>query len=255
MSNLISREKASHFYLPSGAPLYEVPNKSKGGMRPATLADARKVGALPSVTNVLSVCAKPGLEAWKQEQAIIAALTLPRLDGEALDAFAVRVVEDMGDQAAKAAEFGTQIHAACEEYARSKSLPSQDSPLLPFLKSWVEWFDKEVLTVIQCEEVVVGKGYAGRVDLSASTKSHGYTFIDLKTQKIKGKPVFYPEWGMQLAAYCKPSAGLAKGLSVVIDSAEPGPVYTQTWDMEENYKAFEHALGLWQHMKGYKVTA
>src|SRR5436190_23373532 len=47
----------------------------------STLRDARKLGLLPSVTNILGVITKPELTAWLQEQAVLAALTLPRLEG------------------------------------------------------------------------------------------------------------------------------------------------------------------------------
>src|SRR3954471_18181417 len=104
--NLIEREPASHWYLRDGTPFHDVEKKDGTGIRPATLADARKVGALPSVTNVLGVLAKPGLDAWKIEQGIMAALTLPRLAQEPLDLFARRVVVDMGEQVERAADFG-----------------------------------------------------------------------------------------------------------------------------------------------------
>lgn len=58
------------------------------------MADARKVLALSSVTNVLGVLVKPGLDAWKIEQGIVSALTLPRHPGEELGDFAHRVVAD-----------------------------------------------------------------------------------------------------------------------------------------------------------------
>ena len=92
---LIHRESPSHWYLPDGTAYHEVPRTDGNGMRSATLRDARKVNAFPSVTNILGVLAKPALDAWKQEQAILAALTLPRRDDEPLDSFAHRVVADM----------------------------------------------------------------------------------------------------------------------------------------------------------------
>jgi hypothetical protein len=98
--------------LPTGEPYHQIAKKDGTGTRPVTLADARKVLALPSVTNVLAVLAKPGLDAWKIEQGIMAALTLPRVADEPLDMFARRVVTDMGEQVERAADFGTSIHAA-----------------------------------------------------------------------------------------------------------------------------------------------
>ena len=95
---IVPRESASHWYYPDGTPLHEVPRADGKGTRPTSLRDARKLGLFPSVTNVLSILAKPGLEAWKQEQAILAALTLPRTENEPLDEFARRVVADVGSQ-------------------------------------------------------------------------------------------------------------------------------------------------------------
>jgi hypothetical protein len=44
----------AHWYRRDGEPLHSVPS-AKGEPRPTTLRDARKLGLLPSVTNVLGV--------------------------------------------------------------------------------------------------------------------------------------------------------------------------------------------------------
>src|SRR3954462_4447364 len=121
---LIQRQPASHWYLRDGRPFHEIAKKDASGNRPVTLADARKVLAFPSVTNVLGFLAKPGLDAWKIEQGIMAALTLPRRPDEPLDSFAHRVVADMGEQVEKAADLGSAIHNACEVYAINKQVPT-----------------------------------------------------------------------------------------------------------------------------------
>src|SRR5262250_1044469 len=132
---LIERQPPSHWYLQDGRPFHEIAKKDGSGNRPVTLADARKVLAFPSVTNVLGVLAKPGLDAWKIEQGIMAALTLPRREDEALDSFAHRVVTDMSAQVENAAEFGTAIHHACEVYALNKQMP-EDPKLYAHLEGW-----------------------------------------------------------------------------------------------------------------------
>lgn len=237
-----------------------------------TLADARKVMALPSVTNVLGVLAKPGLDAWKIEQGIMAALTLPRLPDESLDVFAHRVVADMGEQVEKAADFGSAIHAACEAYALEKQLP-EDPHLREHLGSWVSWFDANVERVASIEQVYVEHehGYAGRVDMVALLRGGSRTpngngpqwaVVDFKTQKIKrstrgeAKPAFYETWPLQLAAYRQ--AILASGaknvrglVSVVIDSAQPGPVHVKHWDGVDYFGSFLAALELWKYVKDY----
>ena len=265
---LIQRQAPSHWYLRDGRPFHEIAKKDGSGNRPVTLADARKVLAFPSVTNVLGVLAKPGLDAWKIEQGIMAALTLPRLADEPLDAFAHRVVADMGEQVEKAADFGTAIHNACEIYALNKQLP-EDPKLLEYLKSWVAWFDGNVERVASIEQVFVHHedGYAGRVDMVALLKGLGWCVVDFKTQKVKrsvkgeAKPVFYETWPLQLAAYREAikesGAKNVQGIvSVVIDSAQPGPVHVKHWPAcngisFDYYESFVAALELWKYVKGY----
>ena len=265
---LVKRESASHWYLPSGMPFHEVERADGKGLRPSTLRDARKVGAYPSVTNVLSVLAKPGLDAWKQEQAIMAALTLPRRDGEPEDEFARRVVADMGDQVMKAADLGTSLHAACEVYAQSKALP-ENTEIRALFDPVREWFDREVERIDRVESVVTHTefGYAGTADLVALLKSTGsWAVIDFKSQKLrmdaKGepKPIFYEVWPLQLEAYRQAIIHSAKGkqpmdnVTVVIASTEPAPVVAKVWPREEQggyWKAFLNARNLWVWIKGY----
>jgi hypothetical protein len=64
-----------HWYDRHGRPCYEVMSKP-GVMRPTTLRDARKLNLVPSVTNIIRCAAAPGLEIWKQQQVMMAALTL-----------------------------------------------------------------------------------------------------------------------------------------------------------------------------------
>jgi hypothetical protein len=260
---LIERQAPSHWYLRDGTPFHEIAKKDGTGNRPVTLADARKVLALPSVTNVLGVLAKPGLDAWKIEQGIMAALTLPRAVNEPLDAFAHRVVSDMGEQVEKAADFGSAIHAACEVYALNKQVP-ENIRLLTFLEDWFRWFDEHVERVASVERVYVHQehGYAGRVDMVALVRGSGWAVVDFKTQKVKrsvkgvAKPVFYETWPLQLAAYRQ--AILASGakdvkamVSVVIDSVQPGPVNVRQWEGVDYFGSFLAALELWKYVKDY----
>jgi hypothetical protein len=265
---LIDRQAPSHWYLRDGRPFHEIAKKDGTGYRAVTLADARKFLALPSVTNILSVLAKPGLDAWKVEQGIMAALTLPRKPDEPLDAFARRVVSDMGEQVEKAADFGTAIHAACEMYAREKIAP-KDPTLLGFFTPWQKWFDENVERVDCIETVFVDLdcGYAGRVDMIAKIMGIGWAVVDFKTQKVKRspsgepKPAFYETWPLQLAAYREPAVrGLAKPIgclvSVVIDSGQPGPVHIKVYENPEaHYAVFLAAFDLWKYVKVYNPVA
>jgi hypothetical protein len=72
-----------HLYTPQAEPIYEVPyadKKRAGEMRKPTLADARKRGLFIGTTDVLDILADFGLDVWKINTHIEAALTQPRVD-------------------------------------------------------------------------------------------------------------------------------------------------------------------------------
>lgn len=265
---LVKRESASHWYLADRTPFHEVERADGKGLRSVTLRDAQKVRAYPSVTNVLSVLAKPGLDAWKQEQAILAALTLPRNDAEPLDDFARRVVGDMSEQVSKAADLGSAIHAACEVYAQSKALP-ESRDVARLFEPVREWFDTEVERIALVETVVAQHefGYAGTVDLVAKLKCTGdWAVVDFKTQRFKcdakgqPKPNYYETWPLQLEAYRQAILHGAQGkqprdiVSLVINSESPMPVIPKVWPREEYdayWRAFLNVRNLWVWIKGY----
>jgi hypothetical protein len=245
-----------------------VPRADGKGQRPTSLRDARKLGLFPSVTNVLSILAKPGLDAWKQEQAILAALTLPRSEGETLDDFAKRVLVDMTSEVGRAADLGSAVHAAIEGYAQGRWLP-EDKGVARLFEPARQWFDKEVIAVhsVEIATAHLEWGYAGRVDLVATLRSTGRpTVIDFKTQKTRRdkdgsfKPILHDTWPLQLEAYRMALASRDKGLadaaiaSVVIGSTDPVPVVVKVWDDADKdgyFRAFLAARDLWVWQKNY----
>jgi len=269
---LVRPESGSHWYLPNGTAMHEVARADGKGTRPTTLRDARKLGLYPSVTNILSVLARPGLDAWKQEQAILAALTLPRRNGESVDDFARRVVADMSQQVRDAADLGSSIHRAIELYAQSGAIPDHPEVARLFAPAR-EWFDSEVADVHAVEAPVAhsGWGFAGRVDLVATLRSTGRpTIIDFKTQKVRKNkdgafsPIFHEVWPLQLEAYRQalvsrdPGYSGAETASVVIGSTEPVPVIEHVWDPMEaptRFLAFLAARQLWVFTRGYCPVA
>ena len=261
---LIRPESSAHWYThpntttgEKSKPMHKITG-ANGNERPTTLRDARKLNLLPSVTSVLGIIAKPQLESWKQEQAILAALTLPRNAGEELDAFARRVVEDMNAQVGAACEFGTRIHAAIESAnaERFNGAPAVcDRDLLPWVNEYLKWSLSNVGSIIDAESIVAHGGYAGRFDLLARHTVHGEVLIDFKTQNCKeGKANFYDAWAWQLAAYRFAMNSSARCLSVVIDSNSPSAPQEKLWSEDEiktGWCIFRAALEIWQQQRGY----
>jgi hypothetical protein len=101
----------------------------------------------------------------------------------------------------------------------------------------------------------------------AKLKEIGWAVVDFKTQKIKRtakgepKPSFYETWPLQLAAYRQAAvARLARPIdglvSVVIDSAQPGPVHVKAYDnADAHYAVFRAALELWRYVKAYNPAS
>jgi hypothetical protein len=247
--------REQHWYRMEGnicKPCYELSKASGQGMKSPTLTDAKKLGLLPSVTNILSVLDKPAIDNWRVGQAIISSLTLPKKEGEAPDDFAARVVLDMDNVSEVAREFGTKIHDEAINWLQT----GEKGPLWPFLDGLPKALDGYSFTTL--EEVVhsPAMGVAGRLDYSGK-HSNNNAIIDFKSQGVRGgKPVFYPEWGLQLAAYAACKFGypdrFCELVSVIIPSGEPGPIAVKVWDDGPFLLSmFEHCLELWTWAKDY----
>jgi len=196
-------QESGHWYDSWGMPRYEMPRSDGQGFRPTTLADARKLNLLPSVTHLLKVLHKQGLVDWLVEQSCLAVLTAPRTAEESLDSFVYRVLhqEKQQDQERDiAAGRGTDIHTGMQ------ALSDGQLGLVPDgISAWImPAFDslKQVtgdwLSHIT-ETVVVGSGYAGRVDLIAETADTTWIWDFKSTKRLPDKP--WPEHRLQLAAY------------------------------------------------------
>lgn len=271
----IYAEKPGHWYgwdagKAQAYPCYEVPYADGSGMRPATLADARKLGLMKSVTAVTDILRKPNLETWKQEQMIHSALTLPREqepaeawwgrcvaelgqgahNGEQVlfwaannprrykltdDEFAYCIAGDAKIQSEKAKERGTIIHEICEDMLADMSWTS----LAPVAKPIRAWMDVTIKDVYLTEHVIGSPEYgvAGKLDCKANTFCAGMTYIDFKTQTIKNsnKPKFYSEWLYQLAGYRLLDEGpnSTSSLMSVVINTETGEVTHKLWSQEE----------------------
>ena len=123
---MIIKERASestHWYTKEGTPAYTTIGKT--GERPTTLRDARKLGLLPSVTTIIGMLSKAGLDTWKQQQVLLAALTLPRLPDEPESEWLARVMQDSKAQGREAADRGTAIHAVIQGYFEQVYMPEK----------------------------------------------------------------------------------------------------------------------------------
>ena len=187
-------ENTGHWYLSNGSPAYTTIAKSTGKERPTTLADARKLGLLPSVTTIINTIQKAGLDTWKQQQVLLAALTLPRLPDEPESEWLTRVMQDSKATGKEAAERGTAIHSVLEAFYEGIYIPELPAYVRVVESVINEHFGPQLWV---SEKSFAKGGYGGKCDLIAKN-----CVIDFKTtEKDLDKLDYYFDHQMQLAAY------------------------------------------------------
>lgn len=244
-------QETGHWYSREGLPRYQVKAKSSGLMRGTTLADAKREGYVPSVTTVTSIVAKPALTNWLIEQAIHAALTLPR--GSMSEADYINAIKTDGKASAKAAaEEGDRIHNACEAFYKGEHVPPAyrahaaevGQVLLDLFPGVTDW---------RAEDSFASElGYGGRVDLHSPSTG---IVVDFKTKDgdfTDGKKLAYDQ-DVQLAAYQR---GLNlprnKCANLFISRTHPGKVASHVWSAEQIDRAWDEfvcILALWKAQK------
>lgn len=251
-------KESGHWYTKTGEPAYTQPNKSKGGERPTTIKDAKKHGLLPSVTTIMSIIAKPGLEIWKQNQILHAAATLPKIEGESVDDWCKRVVADSQEQGRDARDKGTEIHGAIERYFLGFDYNLEYVKEVELVRSLLHDLGiKHVAT--EKSFANTDHGFAGKIDFVGEDSDGFPVIIDFKTTDFKDKKSKYhwPEMGCQLAAYSVGLRhhGVARLLNVFISRNLPEPkIDFYEWEDHEIFVAWEkfyHMLMLWKLEKGY----
>lgn len=168
-----------------------------------------------SVTTLIGVLDKPALTYWAAEEAAKCAVahvdTWKSIEQASGTAEAIKWISGARFRPPKgqrtAADLGTAIHAACEEYVLSGIKPAVDAEVQPYLDRYDEWLQLFQPEILGSEVTVFSDsyGYAGTCDGFMAIDGVPLIF-DLKTARKpytkQGKPTpAYPEVALQLAAY------------------------------------------------------
>ena len=243
-----SDTESGHWYDRAGNPRYEC-RSANGTLRPTTLRDAKKHGWVPSFSAIAELEAKPALQRWLIEQAVLAALTLPRIKGETDEQFKQRAYWDARAQADAAAARGTHLHAALEGWYENQPVGAED---LPYVLPVVEWLNNRFPQSKWLPERSFAHpvGYGGKCDLHSTEAVVDFKFKDFDdVSKIRG----YDNHEMQLHAY-EHGLGLHEvaKVNLFISSTVPGMIVPVVWpDNPKSLEAFLLLCRLWAIRKNY----
>jgi hypothetical protein len=248
---MIVKEKVQengHWYTKDGTPAYTTVGKT--GERATTLRDARKLGLLPSVTTINGMLSKAGLDTWKQQQVLLAALTLPRSEGESEQEWLARVMQDSKATGREAAERGTAIHAVIEAYFDQVYMPEK-----PLYLDAIDLALKDAFgSQLWLSEKSFGHhlGYGGKCDLMANPvngKGNGFV-VDFKTKDTNlDKVDVYFEHEMQLAAYREGLGVPAARCAIVFVNGTTNQVKLieiEEQKLQNGWECFQHLLRVYQ---------
>lgn len=238
-----------HWYTRTGAPAYDVKAKA-GHMRPTTLADARKLKLVPSVTNIIKCAAAPGLERWKAEQLLMSGLTLPRNIAETEKEWLARVAHDSKEQARKASERGTSIHAAIQGRLQNEPVdPAYEKHVQGACSALDAHFGLEWDCCMVEQSFAHPSGFGGKIDLACTSPEF---VVDFKTKEFgpDDELKIYDEHAMQIAAYRHGMEFVkARGAIVFVSVTHPGlarVVEINHDELAKGWMMFYALLHYWQ---------
>jgi len=256
--------------------MHRVPGKTVAE-RDTTIADARTMGLLPSVSGITKIMANPGLDRWKQDITIEASLkyAIQSAYGDMdEDKLYAEIRAESNKVAGAAADLGVKIHAAIESALGCQQWENQTVELADGkqveLKELVDpalaKLEELGINIVETEKVVTcsSHGYAGQMDVSYV---HGNVagVLDFKSTKTKPTKKIEVRQGqsMQIAAYhyaCWSSRDKPhfqpnhQGINLYISTTEIGRVDVVKYDAAElakQWDGFLACLTLWRLQNNY----
>jgi hypothetical protein len=238
-----------HWYDPkTGEARYTYLN-AKGVEKPTTLREARKFGWVPSVSGIIKCADRPSLNNWKIDQAILSALTCPKLNDESEGDYLSRIKKDAQEQARKAAERGTYIHSVVQRGFEGKLEEAEVQDDVKYYLSARKTIEAECGPCDwKTEKPFATDRYGGKVDLHAEDY-----IIDVKTHE-KDDPKVWPEHSMQLEAYARgicPDRDMDCGILFIhVKTAEAKLIWLDREELDKGWLMFNALLSYWYAKSG-----
>jgi len=187
--------EGGHWYQSNGDQVTSVTGAKGQPVKP-DVRHARKLNLGPGVTTIIKSASAPGLERWKRNQAVAAALTLERESGEDEKSYLRRIEVLAEERSIAARDEGTQIHAAIQSKIDGDPVDERwfshvEVAMVALRGVGIEDYKAEV----SCAHPL---GYGTKADLVGHRSGW---LIDFKTKDELGEsPTVYDEHLMQLAA-------------------------------------------------------
>jgi len=235
---------SEHWYCAkTGAPRYTTIGKN-GKERSTTLRDAKSApGTLvPSVSTIIGLLSKAGLDTWKQTEVLYAATEFPRLDGEPEKEWVTRILELAKRKSREAADRGTLIHNFIETHYNGDFIPERPAYVSMVVNAVESHFG--VQNWVAEKSLVSPEGYGGKCDLYCNG-----VVIDFKTtEKSPGDLTPYLEHTIQLAAYREVLSPGARCANVYINGTtnEVAIYEHDEQDIRDGYEMFLNLLNIYK---------
>lgn len=214
---------------------------------------------VPSVTTILKVASKPGLEQWKLEQMLLSALTLPKAPEESEKAYIARIVADSKETGKQAAEAGTRIHEEIEKHLTGEGKSDRGWAVEESLFNHFK-LSPDNKWLIE-HSFANHLGFGGKVDMFCVPNEFAkYGIVaDVKTKDFgpDDEVDAYDEHLLQLAAY---RVGLdipnARCANVFVSRTHPKLVKIVEWteeDLSRGWQMFQCLLNYWKLKNNFGI--
>lgn len=244
-----------HWYQLNGDSCHTVIGKN-GKERGTTLADARKLNLVASVTNIMDIQSKPALINWIQNQVLEAAMASPYAVGIDRDTWKKNIINKSREIGEKAAKRGNEIHDSMEAYFKEGTYDYNED----YTREAINLILKEFPNYFWIAEASFAHkdGFGGRVDLHGYNSAGDTVIIDFKTKDktdVKDMSQF-DDHCIQLAAY-QVGLGLPENtrrfnLFISINPETPGLCRLVECEKFDKYKKIFYALlNLWKCKNNY----
>jgi hypothetical protein len=246
MSNAVVATEQGHWYCAkTGEPRYTITGKN-GKERNTTLADARKLGFVPSVTTITKMLPAPGLVKWKAAQVLLSAFTMPVQPGHDYAKWCEAVEVEAAQKAKDAAQRGTELHGDIERWLQGA--PHGSMAAIQNIYAAMEPVGIDLHAGRSECSFAHEDGYGGKVDWHSLA-----AVVDFKTKdKIEeGKRLAWDEHHCQLAAYAHGLGLVAPRCLNVFVGVNDGKVVVvehKPVEIARGLRLFKCCLALWQEV-------